>query len=148
MKLFQLLFVLPILIASITNYTYCQEYNFPIKPGSNDWKKLQTYDEMIQACQIPDSILLKIPTKDLMESCLKYPLLLTFLDYHDNKFGFETMCNKFNGFHEFFKRKENQITVMLIPRSGYSFVPYIPSSQYHNRSAVKGTYSIQIATIL
>lgn len=106
MKPIRVMIMLSILITSITYNAYCQAYNFPIKPGSIEWKKLQTYDEMLQVCQIPDSVLLKMSTKDLMESCLKYPLLLIFLAYDDNKFGFETMCNEFNGFLAFFKRKD------------------------------------------
>ena len=54
----------------------------------------------------PILLSIKMSTKDLLESCLKYPLLLNFLAYNDNKLGFETMCNEFNGFLELFKRKD------------------------------------------
>ncbi|MBN2610109.1 MAG: hypothetical protein JXB00_00990 [Bacteroidales bacterium] len=106
MKLIQLLIMFPILISSITNNTYCQVYNFPIKPGSNDWKKLQTHDEMLQVCQIPDSLLLEMCTKSLLETCLKYPLILDFIFYNDTKLGFETMSNGFNGIIELKKRND------------------------------------------
>lgn len=106
MKPIVVMTILSVLMICIKNNAYCQVYNFPIKPGSNEWKKLQTHDEMLQVCQIPDSVLLKISTKNLLESCLKYPLLLDFLAYNDDKFGFETMCNGFNGFIELKKRND------------------------------------------
>jgi len=106
MKLIQLKITLSILIIGFTNNTLCQVYNFPIKPGSNEWKKLQTHDEMLKVCQIPDTVLSKISTKDLLETCLKYPLLMDYVFYNDTKFGFQTMCDGFNGFIELMKRND------------------------------------------
>ena len=40
------------------------------------WEMFETHEQKLAACEIPDSILPKIPTKDLVEICMKYPLLL------------------------------------------------------------------------
>jgi hypothetical protein len=106
MKFIQPIIILFVLATCIATNAYCQAYNFPIKPGSKEWEKLQTHDEMLQVCQIPDSVLMEMSTNDLMESCLKYPLLLDFLAYNNIKSGFETVCNGFNGFIELKKRND------------------------------------------
>lgn len=45
MKPIREMIMLSVLITCIANNAYCQAYNFPIKPGSNEWKKLKTHDE-------------------------------------------------------------------------------------------------------
>jgi hypothetical protein len=30
-------------------------YNFPIKPGTEEWKALKTHKEMLEVCQIPEN---------------------------------------------------------------------------------------------
>ena len=33
-------------------------YDFPVKPGTEEWKKLKSGDEMVDASKIPDSVLI------------------------------------------------------------------------------------------
>lgn len=80
----KLLFI-TVLTTSIIFNTYCQIYDYPTKPGSSNWKQFKSHNEMIKACQMPDSILLQIPTKNLLESCLNYPLLFDILAYDNFK---------------------------------------------------------------
>lgn len=40
-------------------------YDFPVKPGSEVWQQLQTGKEMVEACQIPETVLKNLTTEAL-----------------------------------------------------------------------------------
>ena len=50
-------------------------YDFPIKPGTGEWKKLKSGDEMVDASKIPDSVLISLSTEPLAKTSLNYPML-------------------------------------------------------------------------
>lgn len=58
--------------------TYSQEinssYNFPVRPGTEEWKKLKSGDEMAAVCNIPEAVLKNLSTQALVNTCLDYPL--------------------------------------------------------------------------
>lgn len=95
-----LLFLFPL-------YLLAQVWDYPIKPGTENWKKLKTNQEIFNSCQIPSEIIKKIPTADLVQLCLNYPLLgdmlFSNIGYQD---GFNVISSNFNGFQELFKRKD------------------------------------------
>ena len=49
-------------------------YDFPIKPGTEEWKAMVSHDEMLKACQVPELVLQKMSTEGLVETVLNYPL--------------------------------------------------------------------------
>ncbi len=77
-----------------------QSYNFPIKAGTKEWMKIQTHDDMIRACKIPDDSLKNISTSRLIETCLSYPLMMDMLAFDNPKNGFINTYSNFNGFQE------------------------------------------------
>ena len=86
-------------------------YDFPIKPGSEEWKEFQTHAEMIAACQIPPKILKNMTTPALIETVLNYPLYFDYGAYRGIpavgvQGGFEEMSSSFNGFNELFTRQD------------------------------------------
>ncbi|MBC7914346.1 MAG: hypothetical protein H7Y07_09510 [Pyrinomonadaceae bacterium] len=88
-----------IALAILTNATlFAQEYNFPVKPGTVAWKQLKFHEEKVRVCQIPDGVLKAMSTKDLLQSCLNYPLLFDMYAYDNLQIGFSQMSEKFNGF--------------------------------------------------
>ena len=50
--------------------TFPDAYEYPIKPGTEEWIKLVSRDERAQACMIPLDILETISTGGLFESLL------------------------------------------------------------------------------
>ena len=50
-------------------------YDFPIKPGTEEWKKLKSGDEMVDAFKIPDSVLISLSTEPSAKTSLNYPML-------------------------------------------------------------------------
>lgn len=86
---------------------YGQAYQYPILPGTEKWSTLDNHQAMVDACQIPIDILQKMTTKDLVETCVNYPLKTDLYSYSTIKEGIEKVASKFNGFKDLFKREDN-----------------------------------------
>jgi hypothetical protein len=81
-------------------------WDYPVKPGTEEWKKFTSNEEMVKACQIPDKILLSISTEDLTELCLRYPLLYDVFAFDNLNNGLDKLDSDFNGIRELYKRKD------------------------------------------
>jgi hypothetical protein len=81
-------------------------YDYPIKPGTESWRKFNTQAEMISACQIPEDVLGKLSTRALVETCLSYPLFSQITAYNSVQDGFSRFASKFNGFRELLSRQD------------------------------------------
>jgi hypothetical protein len=83
-----------------------EPYDFPIKPGTEQWSKLTSSDQMDEVCVIPDNILNNLSTKALFLTCLNYPRVLDFLLVDDMQSGFNFYSKHFNGLGELMKRSD------------------------------------------
>lgn len=82
------------------------DYDYPIKPGSKEWKMLNSTQERVDACQIPENILKGIDTKSLLKVCLKYPLLGSYTASNSPYEGIKNIVGIFNGLTEFVNRPD------------------------------------------
>lgn len=82
------------------------EYIYPIQPGTPEWAKLQSHTEMLEAIQIPDSVLEKITTWGLLESCFKYPLYGDCAAFNDQVGYINDLTQTFSGFKELLSRED------------------------------------------
>ena len=53
------------------------KYIFPIRPGMEEWAQLKSHKEMVDVCQIPESILNDMCTIGLVDTYYDYPLLFS-----------------------------------------------------------------------
>jgi hypothetical protein len=81
-------------------------WDYPIKPGSEQWKKIESNEEMIKACQIPEEILSSLSTEELTDICLQYPLLYDVFAFNNLNNGIDKLFSDFNGIRELYKRKD------------------------------------------
>jgi hypothetical protein len=81
-------------------------YDFPVKPGSQEWAAFTSHDEMSKICQIPEALLSKMSTKGLVETVLNYPLYGDMLAYNSIQKGFDAVVSGFNGLQELLKRED------------------------------------------
>lgn len=81
-------------------------YDWPIKPGTPEWKALQTHDEMLAVLQIPVNILNKMSTEDLVETCLNYPLFPDIWAFNSYQDGIDKAIAGFNGLRELIKHTD------------------------------------------
>ena len=82
-------------------------WDYPVKPGTEEWEQLQTVKERIDICQIPENLLSSLSTDDLTGISMQYPLMsfdLFFYRPHDN--GLDTLIKKFNGVRELLLRED------------------------------------------
>lgn len=81
-------------------------YNYPILPGTPEWKALENHKQKLEVCQIPDNALLILSTKELVKVCLHYPLLDDIYAFNNINTGVSELIKNFNGIQELLKRKD------------------------------------------
>ena len=106
MKKFIILLLLSIVYSVINAQTETISWDFPVKPGSEEWASFTTAQQKRDACQIPQKTLEALSTKDLVVICLNYPLLFDYAAFDDERIGASIVIKRFNGFEELSKRKD------------------------------------------
>ncbi len=106
-----ILICLSILLALINiSILYAQQteniWNFPISPGTEEWKQLDSYEAKLDAYNIPPDILNSISTKALTESCLSYPEWRLIFTRNSYCAGLAYVGSIFNGFNELLNRTD------------------------------------------
>lgn len=142
----KVLLMLLIILAFSINIGYSQvintPYNFPVKPGTDEWRSLKNNKEKVAVCQIPSDVIGDLSTSNLLETCLNYPLLLDIYAFNSFQSGFNKCKNDFNGIAELFKRED--ISEILIAK----YKTQHPSEYDANWTLVKkGKFSIDISLI-
>ena len=82
------------------------EVEFAINIFDDEWKELYTQEEMIAACQIPDKLLKKLTTYELLKLTEEYPLLGNIYTGNTMEEGFQYIVDSFNGLRELLKRAD------------------------------------------
>ena len=111
--------------AATNERRYGTIYDFPVRPGTPEWEIFETTEEMLKACQLPESILATASTRDLAAICLDYPLYFIYIAYNDKRMGMNIMIEQFNGFEELSRRKDGTLELMEI----YRTFPVLTSAQ-------------------
>lgn len=106
MKKSILLFIASILITGDLFAQQDQVWDYPIKPASEKWKDLKNNKQKVDACQIPESVLLQMTTKDLIEASLNYPLLRDIMVFNFLQDGINKLKENFDGFNELLIRED------------------------------------------
>lgn len=101
-----ILFFSLLIIQCVKGQIKDKPYEFPVKPGTSEWKNFNTGKEMCDALLIPIDILNRMSTENLVETCLNYPLFGSILAYNDLQTGFDFVTKDFNGLQELLKRKD------------------------------------------
>ena len=81
-------------------------WDYPVKPGMEEWHQFKSMDEMYEACQIPDNVLKKLDTESLVDICLSFPVPPVFPLFNSPQQAFMQYYTNFNGIQELFKRKD------------------------------------------
>ena len=81
-------------------------WDYPVKPGTAEWKACNSPEEIYAALQIPENILKRIDTESLVQICLDYPATTVFHLFNTPQQGFDGFCKQFNGIRELISRKD------------------------------------------
>jgi hypothetical protein len=79
-------------------------YEYPTVPGTAEWGEFETHAEMVAAVQVPDDLLKKMTTEELVVTVLENPLAPLIFAYHTYESGYgdgyKILCNDLNCFRE------------------------------------------------
>lgn len=114
MKLLLILLLMVPIAAFSQNDT--PSWEFPVKPGTLNWKTLKNNAEKVEACQVPKDVLPLLKTPELIQTCLTYPLLPDMFAFNNIKDGFQKFEDDFNGFRELINREDASIELLKLYR--------------------------------
>jgi len=83
-----------------------ESYNYPIKPGTPEWKEFDSHQDMIDAVQVPKCILENMCTYGLVETCFNCPLFGEFYMSNQINTGLIDLENNINSFYELATRED------------------------------------------
>jgi len=106
MNVKKILLILLCLVVYVTNAQQKGTWNYPVRYGTPQWDALNTFEERLNAYNIPDEILNNISTEELVKVCLAYPEWMLINAYNDRRTGFSVIADYFNGFRELFQRND------------------------------------------
>ncbi len=117
-------------------------YDYPVKPGTPEWKALKSHKEMQEVCQIPGTVLRNITTSDLIQTCLNYPLYGDIIACDHTQEGFKQVKAGFNGLQELLVREDAGVNLIEKYRK------MDPGAFDHNWTLIKkGEYASKIYNI-
>lgn len=92
-------------------------YDFPIKPGSQEWQSFKTVDDMYAACQVPPDVLAKLSTSALIQTCLRYPASTILLIHGTPQLSFDEWKQNFNGITALLQRRDAPVRLLELYRT-------------------------------
>lgn len=87
-------------------YEISEPYVYDISPGSAEWSTLYEPEQKLAACSVPLSLVQRMTTKALVETVIKYPLLIDIYAYGSLREGIEVVSSYFCGLEELFSRHD------------------------------------------
>ena len=89
-------------------------WDYPVRYGTPQWDTLETFEDRLNAYNIPDEILKRISTEELVKVCLAYPQWGLMHAYNSRQTGFAALASYYNGFRELFIRKDAAIELLKL----------------------------------
>jgi len=104
-------------------------WDYPLKPGMDEWNQLKTEEERIAAVQVPEDILKHLSSEELVQLVITFPL---FGDYGafstPQNDGFYIMRERFNVFGHLLTRKDAGKHLIAVYKDagmkGFNTLPY------------------------
>ncbi|MCG8348419.1 MAG: hypothetical protein MI924_11650 [Chloroflexales bacterium] len=118
-------------------------YDYPIKPGSVEWKSFKTHDQKVAAIQIPPERLKAMSTAGIVETVLNYPLLGDILLFNSIQQGYDRVSGQFNGIAELYQRRDAG-AVLVANYQTMDAIAIISQSERGDSSASWGLFYTQI----
>ncbi|GGK23789.1 hypothetical protein GCM10010124_15340 [Pilimelia terevasa] len=81
-------------------------YSYPVLPGTARWAKFTTYQQMLDATQLPAATARRLSTAALVRATVEYPLFSTVLAFDNAQHGFARLAQRFRGAQELLRRPD------------------------------------------
>lgn len=119
-------------------------YKYPIRPRSEEWKAFTSSEQMVEATQIPYSVLEPMSTIGVLESCVENPLNLDLYVMLEPQRFYDSFKETFNVCKELIKRDD--IAIELIKRYS-NMCSECDANNYSNFSGKGGNVEYSFASI-
>lgn len=93
--------------STAATYTVDEAYVYPIVPGTDAWKNLDSLDAKIAVCQVDEDLLNAMTTPALVETVLTYPLLPNMYAFNTVEDGLRSVASYFPGIDILFAREDS-----------------------------------------
>lgn len=97
--------VLMIILSTQIIWASSETYSYP-DFSSDSYSDIIDHNEKVSLCQLPDSLMNDLPTDELLNWVLDYPLLAEIYAYDNEQIGFNAVYEQFNGLQELFTRND------------------------------------------
>lgn len=83
-------------------------YSYPLQPGTPEWQELaqEDFSKVIEACQIPEDLLERMSTEDLIYSVLRYPFNMNLASGNTPRAGYFWASLNSNAYPELEARRD------------------------------------------
>lgn len=95
-------FGLPVLAKDVDN----TKFHYPITTDDVRWSEFESKQEMVDACKIPDEILSKMTSEELVDAVLDYPLIVNLHLYDNYDLGIDAIAKESDAFRELLTRPD------------------------------------------
>ena len=89
-----------------TSVTSRSTFSYDSVTSPEVWKTFMSFEEMMNATQIPEDILTELPTDTLVALCMNHPLADNYIYYNNQINGVLSVMKRFNGFQELKRRAD------------------------------------------
>ena len=105
-----------------------EKWDYPLKPGMEEWYRLETGQESIDALQVPEDVLAKLSSDELVRLCIIFPAFGIFGAFNTPQDGFAVMVERYNLFRHLLSRKDVGGSLIAAYKdaslSGFKTLPY------------------------
>lgn len=95
-----------------TSVTGRSTFSYDSVTNPEVWKTFMSFEEMMNATQIPEDILKELPTDTLVALCMNHPMANNYIYYNNQINGVLSVMKRFNGFQELKRREDAAEKIM------------------------------------
>lgn len=81
-------------------------YDYPVRPGMDEWADFKTGEEMGKASEVPENILKQQSTQAVIQAVWEYPLFINFLSRFFYQGDFDASIARTNAYKELIQRDD------------------------------------------
>lgn len=89
-------------------------FDYKVKRGTLTWDTLTNYEQRRSLCQIPSKVISNMPTIELLNSVLDYPLLADVFIFNSYQEGFNKIIKTFYAVDSLLKRKDLKLACIAV----------------------------------
>lgn len=94
-----------------TRNAHMGKYMYPVNQESARWQNLETLTDKIEACAVPDYIIQELPTEELLELVLDYPLNINVFLYTSMADGIRNIATYNPALKVFLNRNDSAMVI-------------------------------------